>query len=80
MATRVRRRPTDGQGSKQVQNNGPRKTTQRRDEPAPLIPVLARRVREVEARVSSKGKAEPDEPDEVPRRGPAHALRARPGP
>ncbi len=59
MATRVRRRPTDGQGSKQVQNNGQRKTTQRRDEPAPLIPVLARRVREVEARVSSKGKASP---------------------
>ena len=59
MATRVRRRPTDGQGSKQVQNNGQRKATQRRDEPAPLIPVLARRVREVEARVSSKGKASP---------------------
>ncbi|WP_330474948.1 DEAD/DEAH box helicase [Terrabacter sp. C0L_2] len=67
MATRVRRRPTDGQGpkqgskqgSKQGQSSGLRKTTQRRDEPAPLIPVLARRVREVEARVSSKGKASP---------------------
>ena len=79
MATRVRRRPTDGQGSKQVQNNGQRKTTQRRDDPAPLIPVLARRVREVESRVSQQGQGQPDEPNEVPRRGPAHALGARPG-
>ena len=47
MATRVRRRP-DGQGQ-----------NQRKDDPAPLIPVLARRVREVESRVSSKGKASP---------------------
>src|SRR6476661_2872638 len=62
MATRVRRRPTDGQGPKQGQNGqnqGQRKATQRKDDPAPLIPVLARRVREVESRVSSKGKASP---------------------
>ena len=62
MATRVRRRPTDGPGPQQGQNGqnqGQRKATQRQDDPAPLIPVLARRVREVESRVSSKGKASP---------------------
>src|SRR4051812_34071652 len=63
MATRVRRRATDGQGQtqgqKQPQNHPQRKAPARRDDPAPLIPVLARRVREVESRVSSKGKASP---------------------
>ncbi|MER7072242.1 DEAD/DEAH box helicase [Terrabacter sp. NPDC000476] len=61
MATRVRRRPSDGQGKGSTQRKGAdqRHGTPRRDDPAPLIPVLARRVREVEARVSSKGKASP---------------------
>ena len=59
MTTRVRRRPTDGQGQSQGQTRGQRKGATRPDDPAPLIPVLARRVREVESRVSSKGKASP---------------------
>ncbi|HSU75061.1 MAG TPA: SNF2-related protein, partial [Terrabacter sp.] len=67
MATRVRRRPSDGldqrhdpkQDSKQGRGSRQRQASPRKDDPAPLIPVLARRVREVEARVSSKGKASP---------------------
>jgi hypothetical protein len=51
MPTRVRRRPTDSIG----QRNG----SSRGEDPAPLIPVLARRVREVESRVAGKGKASP---------------------
>ena len=35
------------------------RSTQRDDDPAPIIPILARRVREVEARVASKGRATP---------------------
>ncbi|MCU1538050.1 MAG: helicase domain protein [Humibacillus sp.] len=54
MPARVRRRPTDGSS-----DGGGRRTQTRRDDPAPLIPVLARRVREIEARISSKGKASP---------------------
>ena len=54
MPARVRRRPTDGSS-----DGGGRRAQTRRDDPAPLIPVLARRVREIEARISSKGKASP---------------------
>ena len=58
MATRVRRRP-DGQSQGQGQGQGQRKATSRRDDPAPIIPILARRVREVEARVARRGSATP---------------------
>ena len=54
MPARVRRRPSDGSS-----DTGARRAQTRRDDPAPLIPVLARRVREIEARISSKGKASP---------------------
>ncbi len=80
MATRVRRRPTDGQGSKQAPNPGQRKATQRRDDPAPLIPVLARRVREVESRISSKGKASPTNRTKFLVVALLMRLRAGPGP
>ena len=51
MPTRVRSRAADGSTQQ--------RDAARRDDPAPLIPVLARRVREVESRVASKGKASP---------------------
>lgn len=51
MPTRLRRRTSD----RPAQPNG----EHRRADTAPLIPVLARRVREVEARVTSKGRATP---------------------
>ncbi|MDN5789974.1 MAG: DEAD/DEAH box helicase [Micrococcales bacterium] len=51
MTTRVRHRAPDQSGGRQAGN--------RSDDPAPLIQVLARRVREVESRVASKGRATP---------------------
>jgi hypothetical protein len=54
MPARVRRRSSDGSS-----DTGARRAQTRRDDPAPLIPVLARRVREIEARITSKGKASP---------------------
>ena len=53
MTTRVRRRTPDRPDQRQHQ------APARSDDPAPLIPVLARRVREVESRVTAKGKATP---------------------
>ncbi len=50
MPTRVRQRSSDRAGNR---------SSQREDDPAPIIPILARRVREVEARVTSKGRATP---------------------
>ena len=71
MPTRVRRRSSDGidraasadsadrlNGAARSSRGGNR-STQREDDPAPIIPILARRVREVEARVASKGRATP---------------------
>ncbi|WP_347351582.1 DEAD/DEAH box helicase [Intrasporangium sp.] len=51
MPTRLRHRTAD----RPVQPTG----EHRRAEAAPIIPILARRVREVEARVTSKGRATP---------------------
>ena len=67
MPTRVRTRAGNGstasKGSAASRSskgsNGSGSNGSRRDEPAPLIPVLARRVREVESRVAGKGKASP---------------------
>jgi hypothetical protein len=50
MPTRVRQRSSDRSGNR---------SNHREDDPAPIIPILARRVREVEARVTSKGRATP---------------------
>ena len=50
MSTRLRRRTDEPATST---------TTRRSDDPALLIPLLARRVREIEARVTSKGRATP---------------------
>jgi hypothetical protein len=50
MSTRLRRRTDEPADS-----TAPRRS----DDPASLIPLLARRVREVEARVNSKGRATP---------------------
>jgi len=74
MPTRVRHRSSDGidraasanstdsadrsNGAARSPRGGGR-STQRDDDPAPIIPILARRVREVEARVASKGRATP---------------------
>jgi hypothetical protein len=50
MSTRLRRRTDEPADTT---------ATRRADDPASLIPLLARRVREVEARVNSKGRATP---------------------
>ena len=71
MPTQVRRRSSDGidraasaDGADRLNgaarsSRGGNRSTQREDDPAPIIPILARRVREVEARVASKGRATP---------------------
>ncbi|MEO7132558.1 MAG: DEAD/DEAH box helicase [Dermatophilaceae bacterium] len=51
MTTRVRHRGSDRSGQQHADN--------RSNDPAPLIQVLARRVREVESRVAAKGRATP---------------------
>ena len=55
-----------------------RQRTRSRDDDAPIIPILARKVREVEQK-AQKGKLGPDEPHEVPGHRAAHARGAGQG-
>ncbi|GAA6525334.1 DEAD/DEAH box helicase [Intrasporangium sp. DVR] len=68
MPTRVRQRSATGSDSANGAAGSPgsrgpsrsaTRSNHREDDPAPIIPILARRVREVEARVTSKGRATP---------------------